>query len=214
MGNGGQGRSARVLIVDDHASFSEGLKMLLEAHAPEFEVVGVAASSDEALLKVKELEPDVILMDVLMGAPREGIEATERVLREFPRKKVIACTAISDERDIGELMRLGASGYVLKELSPARIIGAIELALEGYVVMPREGVRAMTSAGGSLFEELTEEDKRLLQLVAEGLDNARIAAELSVSESSMKRALLRVQDKLGVQNRSQAVARAARERLI
>ncbi len=204
-----QVKRRRVLIVDDHPAFSEGFKVLVEAVDPNFEVVGVADTTEEALLLVAEHSPDLVLMDVRMTEPREGLDATEAILKARPDIKIVLCTATLETDVVTRAMNAGASGYVLKKLDPKRIVWALDLAAEGYVVIPQEAVKPLSA--GVPKHALNEQERRILLMAAEGMDNIGIAKELAISESTLKRQFHRVQDKLGVENRAQAIVLAARE---
>lgn len=204
-----QVKRRRVLIVDDHPAFSEGFKVLLEAVDPNFQVVGIADTTEEALQLVTEHSPDLVLMDVRMTEPREGLDATEQILKARPDIRIVLCTASFDSEAVSRAMSAGARGFVLKKLDPKRILWALDLAAEGYVVLPQEAIKSVS--WGVPENTLNDDERRILVMAAEGMDNNGIAKELAISESTLKRHILKVQEKLGVENRAQAIVHAARE---
>jgi DNA-binding NarL/FixJ family response regulator len=207
--------SIRVLIADDQALVRAGFRMVLEAEA-DLEVVGEAADGDAAVETARELEPDVILMDVRMPNV-DGLEATRRLLggRDDGPKVLILTTFDLDEY-VYEALRAGASGFLLKDTPPEDLVEAIRIVANGdallapaimrrvieeYVRHPPEGARAPAPA----LEELTARELEILGYVARGLSNAEIAREAFVSETTVKTHVAHILMKLRLRDRVQAV---------
>lgn len=199
----------RILLVDDHPSYVEGLRMLLEGGAEDLEVVGTATDGEAAIETVRLEMPDLVLMDIKMPGG-DGIEAAQRIREEFPVVKVAMLTVSDEDEDVYEAMRSGASGYLPKQVDVDELVAAVRAIARGQVVVsPLVANRLLE--GESPPVRLTSGDRRLLGLVAEGRDNPSIAAELNISESTLKRNLRNVIEKLHVENRVQAAVLASKK---
>lgn len=206
----------RVLLADDQALIRMGFRMVLDAEA-DIEVVGEAADGAAAITQAKALNPDVVLMDIRMPGVN-GIEATAEITRTLDTKVLILTTFDLDEYAFGGL-RAGASGFLLKDTRPAELIEAIRTVASGEaVVSPRITRRMLEMFGGQLpsgatasgqvdprIASLTPRETEILCLVARGMSNAEIAAELVVSATTVKTHVGSVLAKLGVRDRVQAV---------
>ena len=206
----------RVLLADDQALIRMGFRMVLDAEA-DIEVVGEAADGAAAITQAKALNPDVVLMDIRMPGVN-GIEATAEITRTLDTKVLILTTFDLDEYAFGGL-RAGASGFLLKDTRPAELIEAIRTVASGEaVVSPRITRRMLEMFAGQLpsgatasgqvdprIASLTPRDTEILCLVARGMSNAEIAAELVVSATTVKTHVGSVLAKLGVRDRVQAV---------
>jgi DNA-binding NarL/FixJ family response regulator len=208
----------RVLIVDDQSLVRAGFRMILEAET-DVEVVGEAADGDEALTAAGELEPDVILMDVRMPKV-DGLEATRRLLdgkQEGPR--VLILTTFDLDEYVYEALRVGASGFLLKDTPPEQLVEAIRVVsngdallspgvtrrvIEEFVRRPPDSLRKPAPE----LEELTARELEMLRYVARGLSNAEIAKEAFVSETTVKTHIAHILMKLGLRDRVQAVVYA------
>ena len=207
----------RVIIVDDESLVRAALRVFLES-ADGFELVGEADNGADAVTLVRAVKPDVVLMDVQMPT-MDGIEATRRLTQEFPGIKVVALTTFSAERVIVPMLSAGASGYLVKDTSPDRILDAARLAHEGgYVLSPRVAKElissvqtgdARTPRSLGRDEELTDRELEVVTLLAQGMSNAEIAAAMFVSEATVKSHLGRITAKWGVRDRIQVLIRAA-----
>lgn len=214
--------SIRVIIVDDESLVRAALRVFLES-ADDFELVGEADNGADAITLVRAVTPDVVLMDVQMPI-MDGIETTRRLTQEFPGIKIVALTTFSAERVIVPMLSAGASGYLVKDTSPDRILDAARLAHEGgYVLSPRvakELISSVETNGPSSArtmgrdEELTERELEVVTLLARGMSNAEIATEMFVSEATVKSHLGRITAKWGVRDRIQVLIRAAQLRLV
>ena len=210
----------RVLIVDDHALFRDGLRAVLE-HQEDMSLVGEASDAGSAIRLAAELRPDVILMDLqLLG--RSGVEATRDIRASQPAVKVIALSMYHDAGTVDAMIQAGAQGYVLKEARAAELMAAIRaVAAGGAAIDPSvaaqvlERYRQMASGDASHTPgEFSERELSLLRLLAEGENNRSIAARLHLSQQTVKNLLSDIYRKLGVRSRSEAVAVALRQGVI
>ncbi len=211
----------RILLVDDHTLFRKGVRTLLE-QMQGLEVVGEAASGEEAVTQAQELVPDVILMDIKMPV-LSGIEATRNILQENPHIGVILVTMFDDPESVFSGMRAGARGYVLKEAEPEELRRAIEAAYLGEVILcPIMAKKVLTYFGGDSkrqqqglpYEKLTQRELQVLQLAADGLSNKEIAQTLVISEKTVKNHIANIFSKLNVNDRTQAILYALRKGLV
>lgn len=206
----------RVLLVDDQELVRSGLRVILSSQ-PGLEVVGEAGDGEEGIRLARELTPDVVCMDVQM--PRlDGLEATRRLVADASvGAAVLVLTTFDDDDSLFRALEAGASGFLLKTASPEQLIEAVRVLAEGAAllapavtrrVIERFGVSAPATRLPAEFEQLTDRESRVLSLVARGLSNAEIAAELVVGEATVKTHVSNVLLKLGVRDRVQAVVRA------
>ena len=198
----------RVAIADDHPSYARGVGLLLEAVADDIEVAGTAGSADEAVDLIEKVFPDVLLMDIQM--PGGGIEATRRIVERFPVVKVVMLTVSEDEEDIFEAMKAGAKGYLPKKVEVDELVAAIRAVHRGQMVISSH-VAHMVLGTPSEEADLTDTERSLLKLVADGRDNVEIGQKLGMSEATVKRVLRNVVEKLHLQNRIQAAVYAAKK---
>lgn len=204
------GPKIRIIIVDDHPSYAKGLDMLLRTLAVDIEVVGLARNRKEALDQVREHLPDIVLMDIKMPG-EDGIEVTKEIRDMFPVVKVVMLTVSEDDQDVYDAMRLGASGYLPKQIEVEELITAIRSIDGGQVVISPLVAGKLLRQTNEEVVPLTETERQLLRLVAEGHDNAKIADMLAVSESTLKRNLRNILEKLQLHNRIQAAVYAAKK---
>ena len=208
----------RILIADDHTLFREGVRALLNA-APDTEVVGEAADGDEAITLAAEHRPDIILMDLQM--PRtNGVEATRRVLLENPGIGVIVLTMFDDDDSVFTAMRAGARGYVLKGADKDEMLRAIRAVAHGEALFGSAiAVRLMSFFGDTrernrstittpVFPELTDRERELLTLIAQGMNNLAISEQLHLSPKTVSNHISSIFNKLQVADRAQAIVRA------
>ncbi len=208
----------RVLLVDDQALMRMGFAMVLDAE-DDLEVVGEAGDGATALAQVRALRPDVVLMDVRMPG-MNGIEATERLTAEHPEVRVLVLTTFDLDEYAFAALRAGASGFLLKDAEPAALVTAIRTVASGEAVVAPRVTRRMlelfaphlpvhadapTSGTDPRLAELTPREVEVLRVVARGLSNAEIAAELVLSEATVKTHVGRILAKLEVRDRVQAV---------
>jgi NarL family two-component system response regulator LiaR len=201
---------ARVLIVDDHSVVREGLRMFL-VRDPDLEVVGEAADGAEALEQARQLQPDVVVMDLLMP-DMDGIAATRAIRRELPETEVLALTSVLESASVVEAIRAGAIGYLLKDTQASELRTAIKAAAAGQVQLSPQASAYLLSAlrTAELPEPLTPREMDVLRLLAQGQSNKEIARALHLVEETVKSHVRHILAKLGVQSRTQAVLAAIR----
>jgi two-component system, NarL family, response regulator LiaR len=206
--------SIRVLIADDHGVVRQGLTMYLKLDE-ELEVVGEASNGEEALYMARDLQPDVVLMDVLMPV-MDGIEATEKIKAELPEVEVVALTSVLDDGAVTGAVRAGAMGYLLKNTKPRELCRAIKGAAAGQVQLdPEAAARLMREMRApEKPEALTARETEVLGLLARGQANKQIARELFVEEKTVKAHVSGILRKLGVSSRTQAALYAVRTGLV
>ena len=204
----------RILIVDDHSVVRQGLRMFLGLD-PDLEVVGEAQNGAEALVKVRELKPDVVLMDLLMPV-MDGITAIGAIRRETQDVEVIALTSVLEDASVVGAVRAGAIGYLLKDTQADELCRAIKAAAAGQVQLsPKAAARLMREVRAPESPEaLTERETDVLRLLAQGQSNKEIARALSIGEKTVKTHVSNVLGKLGVQSRTQAALYAVRIGLV
>jgi DNA-binding NarL/FixJ family response regulator len=210
----------RVLLVDDEELVRTGLRMILDAE-PDLTVVGDATDGVDALARVRELSPDVVLMDIRM--PRmDGLEATRRMVAQSDAKVVVLTTFDLDEH-VYAALAAGASGFLLKDAPATQLVHAIRVAAGGDALLAPSVTRRLiarfaenhtATARPTLPADLTPRETEVLTLLAEGLSNAEIAERLFVGEATVKTHVARVLTKLGVRDRVQAVVLAYRSGLV
>jgi DNA-binding NarL/FixJ family response regulator len=201
----------RVLVVDDHPLFREGLAALLH-DLPMIEAVGQAANGREAVDKVAALAPDVVLMDLHMPE-MDGVEATGRIVADHPHTAVLVLSMLEDDASIFQAMRAGARGYLLKEATLDDIVRALEGVAGGQAIFggaAAERILASLAVPARTVgvAGLTEREDEVLRLLAQGLTNAAIAERLCVSDKTVRNHVSNIFNKLGVSDRAAAVARA------
>jgi DNA-binding NarL/FixJ family response regulator len=210
----------RILIADDHAILREGVRALL-ATADDIEVVGEAADGREAIDLAQQLEPDLILMDVAMPG-LGGLEATLEIRRRVPRAKIVVLSQYGEPEYVRRFLKAGVSGYVLKKAAGAELVAAIRAVMRGGLVLDPEVARTAlqdTSApddteAPDAYESLTDREKQVLKLVAEGHTNKDIAGLLGISVKTAMSHREHVMLKLQVHNRTELVRFALRHGVI
>ncbi len=210
--------SIRVLIVDDHAIVRKGISALL-ATEPGIQVVGEAKDGQEAIAEAQRLEPDVILMDLVM--PRvDGLEAIQRLADRQPQARILVLTSFSSDDKVFRSLRAGALGYLLKDSGPEDLVGAIQQTFQGesslHPSIARKLLRELADPqdGGGSSPPLTERETQILKLVACGESNRTIATQLAITEATVRTHVSRILTKLDLDNRTQAVLYALRQGLV
>ncbi|MBP6787153.1 MAG: response regulator transcription factor [Candidatus Promineofilum sp.] len=211
----------RLLLADDHAVVRSGLRMLLQAQ-PDMIIVGEAETGQEAIRRVAELSPDVVLMDIEMPG-MNGIEATRRIKADAPAAAVLALTMYEDDQYFFEMLRAGASGYVPKRAAPDELVSAIRAVSRGEVFLyPSLAGRLVqdylrrgpAGEGETPSDELTPREQEVLTLIAQGFSNNEIADRLVISAKTVDRHRENIMRKLNLHNRVDLVKYALRKGLI
>ncbi len=210
------GDKIRVLIVDDHAVVRQGLRMFIEMQN-DMEVVGEGATGLEAVELAARLSPDVILLDLMMPQ-MDGVEATRKILEGAPHSRVLILTSFGEDDKVFPAIRAGAQGYLLKDIQPRDLVRAVREAFQGKAQLHPDIARRLMSAISrdmppqeqeppSLSTELqvlTEREREVLDFIARGLSNREIAAEMVISEKTVKTHVSNILDKLGLEDRTRA----------
>jgi len=211
----------RVLIADDHPLIREGLRHVLELD-PGLKVVGEVGDGQGAINLTRALHPDVVLMDIKMPGT-DGIEASRVIRREFPDTKIIFLTVADEDEEIMEVVRSGASGYLLKDVEPAELIKAIYNVMEGKPALHPVATQRLLGELNRLtahpeedegINSLTEREKEVLTLIAQGESNRSIARKLFISEKTVKNHITNIFRKLKVEDRTQAAIYAIKKGLV
>ena len=203
----------RVLIADDHGVIRDGLGRLISA-LPDMELVGTAGDGAEAVERVRELEPDVVLMDLDMPKV-DGIEATRRVLADRPGTAVLVLTSFSDRPRILGALEAGACGYLLKDVASDEVAEGIRAAARGESPLDPRAARTILTARAEPdpLSSLSAREREVLGLLLDGLPNKLIARRLEISEKTVKSHLTRIFREIGVSDRTQAALWAERQGL-
>jgi DNA-binding NarL/FixJ family response regulator len=203
----------RVLIADDHPFFRDGLRTLFNS-APETEVVGEAASGDDVIARAAELRPDVILMDIQMPGAN-GIEATRRILADNPEVGILVVTMFEDDDSVFAAMRAGARGYLLKGADHEEMLRAVRAVTEGEAIFGPAIARrltgffvATTPDPEPVFPALSEREREILDLIAQGRSNTEIAHHLYLAPKTVRNYVSSVFTKLQVADRAKAIVLA------
>jgi len=212
----------KVLLVDDHTVVLKGLAFFLNTQE-DFELVGEANNGKEALVKVGETSPDVVLMDLYMPE-MDGIEATSCIKKEYPNVKVIVLTSFSDQAHVLPALKAGASGYILKDVEPDQLVEAIRSAYKGNIQLHPEIANALLSQTLPQEEKeeesfvhvdvLTARENEVLQLLAKGMSNKEIASVLVITEKTVKAHVSSILSKLHLSDRTQAALYAVKNGIV
>lgn len=211
----------RVLVADDHTIVREGVRILLEAQ-PDIQVVGEAADGQEALAKVRELQPAVVLIDIAMPN-LNGLEATRAIKRDYPQIHVIALTMYESDDYFFQVLNAGASGYVLKKAASADLLAAIRAVHAGDVYLYPSVARRLVSdyltrvrsgEEQNSYDGLTAREREVLKLIAEGHTNQAIADKLVISPSTVQTHRTRIMQRLNLHSRAELIKYAIRRGLL
>jgi len=208
----------RLLIVDDQVLFLESLSTFLRNYAEDIEVVGLARNGREAVEKAAALRPDIVLMDVHMPV-MDGVEATGRLIERQPGVRILILSTYDEDEYVRKALKLGAAGYLLKDISPTELIASIRALKGGAVqISPQIVAKLMKSVISEepspvreiaerleWFKSLTPREREVFTLIATGYDNAQIAEELRMAEHTVRNHVSMIYSKLGVQDRFQII---------
>lgn len=198
-----------VLLVDDHLVVRSGLRALLGTQ-PDLQVIGEAASGEEAVERVQEHSPAVVVMDLAMGSGMDGIEAIRKIRQRNSGQAILVFTTYDSDADIVRAVDAGAMGYLLKDAAPEEIFAAIRGAVQGKSVMSPPVASRLFQQLRNPEEILTPREAELLSLLTEGLSNRELGRRLFISEATVKTHLAHIYAKLGVDTRAAAIATAIR----
>lgn len=208
----------RILLVDDQPLFVESLRMSLENYTDDFQVVGIAKNGGSAVQMALQLDPDVILMDVHLP-DINGVEATRRILERNRRIKVVMLSTYDEDEYVKEALRIGSSGYLLKDISLTELIAAIRALLSGLVqISPKIATKLINamydgtspkipevSSRFEWFDTLTDREKEIFGLIATGYDNQQIADHLQLAEQTVRNNISTIYSKLEVKDRFEII---------
>jgi DNA-binding NarL/FixJ family response regulator len=201
----------RILVADDHTLFRDGLRALFNS-LPDFEMIGEAATGTEAISRAEKLQPDVVLMDIQMPEIN-GIEATRQTVRTSPHIGVVIVTMVEDDDSVFAAMRAGARGYVLKGAKQEEMLRVIRAVAQGEAHFGAPiATRLMNffsiPRSPELFPELTDRERQVLKLIAQGYNNTDIARQLVINIKTVRNHVSNIFSKLQVADRAQAIIRA------
>ncbi|MEY8349143.1 response regulator transcription factor [Bacillus cereus] len=212
----------KVLLVDDHTVVLKGLAFFLSTQE-DLELVGEANNGQEALMKVEETQPDIVLMDLYMPE-MDGIEATACIKKEYPNVKIIVLTSFSDQAHVLPALKAGASGYILKDVEPDQLVEAIRSAYKGNIQLHPDIASSLLSqtlpqeeaevASNIHVDVLTARENEVLQLLAKGMSNKEIASVLVITEKTVKAHVSSILSKLQLSDRTQAALYAVKNGIV
>ncbi|HED04137.1 MAG TPA: response regulator transcription factor [Candidatus Fraserbacteria bacterium] len=211
----------KVLVADDHNLVRQALAQMLETEE-DMQVVAQAANGDEAVQLAKLLPPDIVLMDIHMPRGSEGIEATRRIIEHEPQTKVIMLTMERQDEYLFEAIKAGAKGYLLKNANSGELLAAIRAVAAGEATLDPPMARRVMQEFRKLgeresaddpYQHLTDREKDILGLVAQGADNHQIAKRLGIADKTVRNRLSVIFDKLHINNRTQAALYALKQGL-
>jgi NarL family two-component system response regulator LiaR len=205
----------RVMIVDDHGIVRRGLTAVLRTFA-DLDLVGEARNGQEAVERCEQLQPDVILMDLVMPE-LGGVAATRSIHRRWPSVQIIALTSFQEKELVQEALQAGAISYLLKNVSGEDLAEAIRAAHAGRSILAPEAVQALIQPGKpepTPSYDLTPREREVLALLVKGLNNAEIARRLGISPSTAKAHVSNILSKMGVSNRAEAISLALQQKLV
>jgi DNA-binding NarL/FixJ family response regulator len=216
--NADEGKRIRVLLVDDHAVVRSGLRTFFDL-LDDIEVVGEASDGSEGLAMTRRLQPDVVLMDLLMPN-MDGVTAIGRIKAELPETEIVTMTSFIEEEKVTAALEAGASGYVLKDAEAEEVAAAVRAAYHGEVHLDAAVARMLAQRMRSRksepepVEPLTDREKDVLRLLGQGMSNKDIGAALFITERTARTYVSNILGKLGLQSRTQAALYAVEHKLV
>ena len=205
----------RILLADDHTVVRSGLSAVLSMQE-DFKIVAEAGDGEEAVRLCESLQPDVVLMDLLMPK-KDGVTATREIKERWPAIQVIALTSYKEKEYVEGALKAGAGGYLLKNVSADELVAAVRRVIVGQPSLSPEAAQVLirnVSEPSQPGLEMTEREKQILALMVEGLSNNKIAERLTINQSTVKFHVSNILGKLGVASRTEAVALAVKRRMV
>ena len=208
-------KNIRILIVDDHPVVRHGLRGMLNIK-PGLEVVGEAEDGDEAILQARALEPDVILLDLILPR-KDGLAVIEELKQEAHQAYILVLTSLTEDEKLIAALDAGAQGCLLKDSSPTELVRAVRDVYEGELALHPAIARKLLSSSEqpsetqTYYDSLTKREVEILQLLAQGLSNRQIAESMVISEQTVRSHVTHILEKLGLANRTQAALYALRQ---
>ncbi|AXC13851.1 two-component response regulator [Acidisarcina polymorpha] len=203
----GDVKKIRILSVDDHAIVRRGIAAII-ATEPSLQLIGEASSAEDAILRYRELQPEVVLMDLRLGGRIDGVEAIERICKEWPRALILVLTTYAGDENIHRALDAGARGYLIKDsVDDQELVNAISAVRSGRLFIPAKLAIQLVEQGKRV--ELTPREREVLLEMAQGLRNKEIAARLNISEATTRTHVDNIVGKLGASSRTEAVVSAA-----
>jgi DNA-binding NarL/FixJ family response regulator len=208
-------RNIKVLIADDHTVVRKGLAALLSAQKYGIQVIAEASNGEEAVQKARQLEPDVILMDLVMPG-KSGLEAIVEIKQAQPQARILVLTSFADDSNVSEAIQAGAYGFLLKDTSPDELVQTIHSVYADKLTIPQELTHVLLGKKGeqveqeTIIEDLTSRELDVLKCIAQGMSNKQIAQTLSIGTTTVRSHVSSMIRKLNLENRTQ-LALYARE---
>jgi DNA-binding NarL/FixJ family response regulator len=207
----------RVLIVDDHTVVRKGLSALLSSEKYKIEVVGEAGDGEEAILKAIQLEPDVILMDLVMPK-KNGIEAITEIKKKQPKARILVLTSYAEDKKVSEAILAGAYGFLLKDTSPDELVQTIHSVYADSLTLPQElahvHLGSKMASDETQSDDLTQRELDVLRCIAQGMSNKQAAQQLSIETTTVRSHVSSLMRKIGTENRTQLALYAREHQLI
>lgn len=203
-------KKTKILIVDDHAIFRRGLSSLLNT-VREFSVIGEAEDGEKAIERIDELQPDIVIMDLMMPI-KDGTTAAVEILQKHPETKILLLTTFGSFNGLAKALKAGAAGALLKNVDNDDLVKALQDIMDGKTIIAPEIRQIMKDDPPT--PELSKRQQEILDLLVKGRTNGEIAGKLSIQEDSVKKVVYAIFEKIGARNRAEAVAIALRKQLL
>ena len=203
-------KKTKILIVDDHAIFRRGLSSLLNT-VREFSVIGEAEDGEKAIERIDELQPDIVIMDLMMPV-KDGTTAAVEILQKHPETKILLLTTFGSFNGLAKALKAGAAGALLKNVDNDDLVKALQDIMDGKTIIAPEIRQIMKDDPPT--PELSKRQQEILDLLVKGRTNGEIAGKLSIQEDSVKKVVYAIFEKIGARNRAEAVAIALRKQLL
>lgn len=205
----------QILVIDDHRYIHDAVELALSV-ASDLLIVGHGSDGHEAIALAEALQPDIILMDVVMSN-MDGLEATRQIHQHYPKIMILALSSYNDDESVRQMLREGASGYIPKDTIASSLVSTLRSAMSGNVVLPSTTLDLFIRTPETIPQpsfDLTERELEVLKLIAEGMTNPQIAGKLYISQSTVKFHLANILRKMEVDTRAEAIVIAAKSGLV